>query len=149
MQRGVVDEHRDDVPEPEHHRGDEQRHPQQIRRFASDGADLERRLIRATLDRPAGPQHGRVKCQLAARIKRERRIMVNAQESGTRTPGSCSTRNRSTQATSGRNSSWSYSRITTSMVHDRPADGREILLLDGERDIGTDSRQRDGGVSDA
>ena len=45
-----------------------------------------------------------------------RRIIVSAQESGTRTPGSCSTRNRSDHATKGRNSSWSYSRITTSMV---------------------------------
>ena len=42
--------------------------------------------------------------------------MVSAQDSGTRTPGSCSTRNRSTHATSGRNSTWSYSRITISMV---------------------------------
>ena len=56
------------------------------------------------------------KATVAARIKRERRIMVSAQESGTRWPGSCSTRKRSTHATSGRNSNWSYSRITISMV---------------------------------
>ena len=42
---------------------------------------------------------------VAAWTMRERRIMVSAHESGTRSPGSCSTRNRSTQATSGRNSS--------------------------------------------
>src|SRR5271165_610665 len=42
--------------------------------------------------------------------------MVNAQESGTRTPGSDSTRKRSAHATRGRNSSWSYSKITISMV---------------------------------
>ena len=53
---------------------------------------------------------------VAAVTRRDRRIMVSAQESGTRSPGSCSTRNRSTQATSGRNSSWSYSRMTISMV---------------------------------
>src|SRR5277367_464424 len=42
--------------------------------------------------------------------------MVSAQESGTRTPGSDSTRKRSAQATKGRNSSWSYSKITINMV---------------------------------
>src|SRR5882757_2840863 len=42
--------------------------------------------------------------------------MVSAQEFGARTPGSCSTRKRSTHATSGRNSNWSYNRITINMV---------------------------------
>jgi len=32
---------------------------------------------------------------------------------------------------------------------DRPADGREVLLLDGERDVGADARQGDRGVADA
>ena len=49
-------------------------------------------------------------------ISRDRRSIFSAHEVGGRMPGSESNRNRSDHDTSGRNSSWSYSVITISIV---------------------------------
>src|ERR1700677_2339893 len=68
---------------------------------------LPKRLVQSTAASNAS---------VAALMSRDLGIMVNDQESGTRAPGSCATRKRSTQAPNGLNNSWSYRRMTLSMV---------------------------------
>ncbi len=75
--------------------------------------------------------------------------MVSAQERLAVNPASCSRRNQSALGDQRAEQQLIEQQDDDEHRGDRPADGGEVLLLDGERDVGADARQGDRGVADA
>ena len=110
-ERHARDDEARDLPERAARRA-RRRRPSQSRSSQPSAAvgarGLRRTLRRGRQRADTTARHGRAeRARSAQSTSRDRRSTSSTQERGGATPASCSKRNRSAQATSGRNSSWS------------------------------------------